>query len=119
MTRRRSPVKRWAADGASEISEAAKLADPENKLSRPQNQALSQGFDAAEAVADLIFQRHVEQLYAKGPRVVAELLAEIGARRSIQFIIDEMVERYAEIDDTALVFTGGARFPPPISELGK
>lgn len=76
------------------------------------------GSVAAEAVADLKFRHQVERLCAKGPRVVCELLAELGAERSIQTIIDEKVARYAAIDDAALDVIGGREFPPiPLHEV--
>jgi len=70
------------------------------------------GSVAAETFADLKFRRQVERLCAKGPRVVGELLAELGAERSIQTIIDEKVARYAAIDDSALDVIGGREFAP-------
>ena len=42
---------------------------------------------ATDAVADLKFRRQVERLHRLGPCVTAELLAEIGAERSIQTVI--------------------------------
>ena len=38
------------------------------------------GQAAAEVVADLRFRRQVQRLHKLGPRVIAELLAEIGDR---------------------------------------
>lgn len=70
------------------------------------------GSVTAETVADLKFRHQVERLCAKGPRVVGELLAELGAERSIQTIIDEKVTRYAAIDDAALDVVSGREFPP-------
>ena len=63
-------------------------------------------------IADLRFRRQVKRLHARGPRVVAELLAELGAERGIQTIIDEKVDRYASINDAALDAIGGREFPP-------
>ena len=67
---------------------------------------------AAETVADLRFQHQINRIYARGPRVVAELLAEIGAERSITTIIETKLDRYAEIDEAALDVIGGREFPP-------
>jgi hypothetical protein len=69
-------------------------------------------------IADLRFRRQVERLYAKGPRVVGELLAELGAERSIQTIIDDKVAKYAALDDVMLDAVGGRDFPPlPLHEV--
>ena len=74
--------------------------------------------DTIVDIADVKYRRNIERLYLKGPRVVGELLAEIGAERSIQTIIDNKLSRYAEIDDTALAVTGGDRFPEtPLHEV--
>ena len=67
---------------------------------------------AAETVGDLRFRRQVERLHAKGPRLTAELLAEIGAERSLTSLIEAKVEKYADINDAALNLTGGRSFPP-------
>ena len=70
---------------------------------------------AAEVVASLKFRRQVEHLHRLGPRVVGELLAEIGAERSIQTLIDQKIDTYASLDPEALETTGGNGFwPPPL-----
>ncbi len=73
---------------------------------------------AAEVVADLQFRRQVERLHRLGPRVTAELLAEIGAERSIMTGIDQKIEKYINIEPAALEAAGGNKFPPlPIHEV--
>ncbi len=70
---------------------------------------------AAEVAADLKFRRHVKRLHALGPRVVGELLAEIGAERGITTIVDQKLTHYARLDPAALEMTGGDRFwQPPL-----
>ncbi len=71
------------------------------------------GSFAAEIVADLRFRRQMERLHRLGPRVTAELLAELGSERSIQTIIDEKVARYAAIDPSVVHVLGGDRFATP------
>ena len=69
----------------------------------------------AEIVADLRYHRKVERLHSKGPRVVAEFLAELGADRLIATIIDEMLDRYLALADEALDTTEACDFwPAPI-----
>lgn len=65
---------------------------------------------AAEVMADLRRRRHVQQVHRLGDRVFGELLAEIGAERGITTIIDQKLERYAELDPAALEATGTDRF---------
>jgi hypothetical protein len=65
-----------------------------------------------EAVADLRFERQVRLLHRLGPRPVAELLAELGAERNIQTIIDRKLARYTKLTPEQLRATGGDRFPP-------
>ena len=70
----------------------------------------STGSVAAETVASLRFRRRVERIHSLGPRVTAELLAEIGAERSIRTVIDQKLERYAGLDPKAVAVTGGDDF---------
>ena len=73
---------------------------------------------AAVVVADLRFRRQVERLHRLGPRVVAELLAEIGAERSITTIIDRKLDTYAGLDAEAIEAAAGDGFwPAPLSEV--
>ena len=72
----------------------------------------------ADVVADLAFGRSVTRLHGLGPRVVGELLAEIGAERGIQTFIDQKLERYAELQLKVLEAAGGDDFPSlPIHEV--
>ncbi len=73
---------------------------------------------AAEVVADLRRRRKVQQFYRLGDRVLGELLAEIGAERSIQTVIDQKLDRYTEIEPEALEVTGGDGFwPAPLRKV--
>ena len=73
---------------------------------------------AAEIVADLKFRRQVKHLHQLGPRAVGELLAEIGAERSIMTLIDQKIDTYATLDPKVLEATGGDGFwPAPIHEV--
>ena len=73
------------------------------------------GAIAAEVVADMKFRRQVLRLHRLGPRVVAELLAEIGAERGIQTVIDRKLYTYTELEPEALEVAGGDWFwPVPI-----
>ena len=65
---------------------------------------------AADIVADLKFRRQVERLHALGPRATAELLAELGAERSIATIIDQKLTTYVELDPAAIEAAGGEKF---------
>ena len=67
---------------------------------------------AAEIVAQLRFRRQVERVHALGPRVLAELLAEIAVERSIRVIVERKLDRFAGLDPDALNATGGDQFPP-------
>ena len=73
---------------------------------------------AAQIVADLKFRRQVVDLHALGPRVTAELLAEIGAERGIQIIIDRKLETYVGLDAAAIEAAGGDQFwPAPLHKV--
>ena len=73
---------------------------------------------AAEVVADLRFRRRVQQVHRLGARAVGELLAELGAERSIMTLIDQKLSRYANLDPEAVEATGAGDFwPEPIHEV--
>ena len=57
------------------------------------------------------FRRQVLHLHRLGPRAVGELLAEIGAERGIQTVIDQKLDTYAEIEIEALEAAGGDDWP--------
>ncbi len=67
---------------------------------------------AAEAVAKMRFRHRVQHLHRLGPRAVGELLAELGAERSIMTLIDRKLDTYVDPDAEALAATGGADFWP-------
>ena len=78
----------------------------------------SPGADAATMVADVIFRRQVEQLYHSGPRLIAELFAELAVEYGLGPAIDETIARYLALPDDALDAAGGRHLPPlPIHEV--
>jgi hypothetical protein len=58
------------------------------------------------------FQRLVTMACALGPRVIAELLAKIGAEFLIRVPIEQKHARYARLDPEILRAVRGDRFPP-------
>ncbi len=73
---------------------------------------------AAEVVADMRFRHQVLRLHRLGPRVTAEFLAELGAERSIQTVIDQKLDTYAALDPETLKVTGGDGFwPVPVRKV--
>ena len=67
---------------------------------------------AADIVVDLAFQRHVRCLHRLGDRVLGEFLAEIGAERSIQTLMDMKLARYARLTPEQIKAAGGDGWPP-------
>ncbi len=67
---------------------------------------------AAEIVGRLPFQRKVERVHRLGPRILGEMLAELGAERSIMTIIDQKIDRFIKLNPETLQATGGGDFPP-------
>ena len=75
---------------------------------------------AAEIVADLRFQRKIQRVHAHGPRVTAELLAELGAERGIMTIVDLKLDKYAAMSPKALKAASSDQFwPSPIHGVGQ
>ncbi len=69
-------------------------------------------------LADHQLARDVERLWALGPRVITELLTEIGEQRLCRTYLEERVRRYAEIDPEHLASREGDTFPrPPLYEV--
>ncbi len=53
-----------------------------------------------------------------GPRAVGELLAEIGAERSVMTVIDQKLDTYGGLDAAAIEAAGGDGFwPAPLHEV--
>ena len=65
------------------------------------------------ALTDVAFRRQVERL-CRHPRLVVELLAELGAERLTRTDIESKLERYAALSDEALAATGGDQMPPVV-----
>jgi len=70
------------------------------------------GEAAAEIVEHLPFQRKVERIHRLGPRVLGEMLAELGAERSIMTIINQKIDRFIKLNPETLQATSGDDFPP-------
>ena len=87
-----------------------KASPPKKQVGNPKGSP-SIGLATIEAGVDLRFRRQVERVHALGPRVTAELLAEIGAERNITTIIEQKIEKYAVLDIDALELAGGDQFP--------
>ena len=69
-------------------------------------------------VEDLKFRRDVERLHRLGPRVLYELLVEIGEQRLCRTFIEQCVQRYSAIDPDHLAAFDGDTFPrPPLHGL--
>jgi hypothetical protein len=69
-----------------------------------------------ERERDLGFERNVEKLLAQGPRALAEMLIHLGIETMHRTTIDQMVEKYAQLDPAVVKALDGDRFaplPPP------
>ncbi len=67
---------------------------------------------SAALVADPLFRHQVELLCAKGPRLPAELLAEVAIEYDLEDAIRKKIARYLSIPNAALDVTGAREFPP-------
>ena len=75
---------------------------------------------AAEIVCNIKFRRRIERLHAMGPRLFTEMLAELAASHSLGTVIDQSLDRYLALDDTALDITNGRKLPPaPLYEVSR
>ena len=123
-----SPLATDCKPASHDRSESGDVAELPNGLDPVRHRIICEHFfgfrlvgaiTAAEIIQDLAFRRKVQRLHAKGPRLVAELLSEIGAERSLTSLIKAKIEKYVDIDDApALDATGGRDFPPdPLHEV--
>jgi hypothetical protein len=72
----------------------------------------------SQALARLRQQREVERV-CRIPRLVAELLDEIGRHHGIEDDIAARLKRYADLDRGLLAALGADRFPaPPVHVVG-
>ena len=72
----------------------------------------------SQPLVRLRHQRQVEHL-CKIPRLVAELLAEIGRHHGIEDDIAARLQRYAQLDPDLLTAVGADRFPAaPLRLIG-
>jgi hypothetical protein len=62
-------------------------------------------------IRDRRFERHVAQVCELGPRVVGELLRELGATTMHMTTVEQVVEQYAGLDPDTVRILGGDRFP--------
>ena len=64
-------------------------------------------------------ERMVERVHALGPRLLAELLAEIATATGQHVLVVDLVEEYAGLDAELARFLGADRFAPMPLELVK
>jgi hypothetical protein len=69
------------------------------------------GAACAELVADMLFRQRAARVHALGPRVVTEMLAQIAVTTGDYAVIEDILARYASLDELALRITGGDRMP--------
>lgn len=71
-----------------------------------------------DALADLRFARSIERLHRRGPRLIYKLLCQLAAERLLRQRIEDLVQQYLRIDETALRAAGGDCMPPaPIRQI--
>ncbi len=57
------------------------------------------------------FERRMERLHCLGPRVIAEMLADIATATGSPGLIADHVEKYADLDPEIVRALGADRFP--------
>jgi len=96
-------------------SEPAAAAEIERDLEHP---SIRVSAAQSQALARLRCQRHVERI-CRVPRLVFELLDEIGRHHGIEADVADRLERYAALDRRLLAAVGGDRFPTtPVRLVG-
>jgi hypothetical protein len=68
--------------------------------------------DLRDQFAESQFNRDVERVVKFGPRVVAELLAELGRQFMIRTAIETVVAEYATLDPAVIRTLRADKFPP-------
>ena len=76
-------------------------------LEPPLNNGASAGL-----IADSRFGHEIELFHARGPRLTAELLADIATSYGLEGVGRKKVRRYLDIPDTALDVVGARQLPP-------
>lgn len=63
-------------------------------------------------IADARFLKDIERVHRGGPRLLAEMLSEIGARRMLRSEIEAVVRRFARLSPAFLAAIGADPVPP-------
>lgn len=73
---------------------------------------------ARDVMRELRFRRAVAKVHSLGPRVMAELLAELGARYLQRRAVEDAVEGYAALDpDVIRALRADEPLPPVIRQV--
>jgi len=65
-------------------------------------------------LAEARFRRRAAMLHARGPRPTVELLVHVGRNRLLADYLDQLVEEFLAVPDTALDITGAREMPPEL-----
>ena len=71
----------------------------------------------ADFATEQRLERMVERVHALGPRVLAELLAEIATATDQPALIADRVAAYARLDPDLIRAIGADKFPPMLMEV--
>lgn len=113
---RRAPLKRRSAPGQEGASSKHQI-NGNGPIGNP-TRAISQAASIPGVLEELRFCRNIELVHALGVRPLYEMLAELGRDHMIRVPIEQIVERYAQrLDPAILRITGGDRFPPAPTRL--
>ena len=93
--------------------------DDTRKIHNPQ--AAARAISAEVATTQLLaghrYERQVIRTHALGPRVFAELLAEIATATGQPAVVADRVQAYAQLDPEFVRAVGGDKFPPMLMEV--
>ena len=93
------------------------VADALSKADRRFEVNNTQIASTTQALAGPRFERQTERLCRLGPRVLAEMLGEVGAATGQSSFIADRVAAFADLDPEIVRAVGGDKFPPRLMEV--
>ena len=103
-----------ARAGDAGAVKAGRHFSPKHNRDLPETQYPPCANERIRRLAGPRYERQIEHIHSLGPRMLAEMLAEVARDTGRPDIDADRVEEYAQLDPDLLRFLGGDRFAPNV-----